>query len=136
MHIMAIIKWRDTYSVGVEKFDNEHKILLGLINEMYVIVRDHQSLDNLIVAINTLIQYTQVHFSDEEQAMEGVDYPKLQEHIIIHEKLLNEVTHYKKRVENNEDEAIQDFYLFLRDWLLTHILEEDMLYKPFLRANS
>ena len=31
---MPVIKWRDSYSVGVEKFDDEHKVLLGLINEI------------------------------------------------------------------------------------------------------
>lgn len=30
----------------------------------------------------------------------------------------------------------QELYLFLRDWLLTHILEEDMKYKEHLQLNK
>ncbi len=133
---MAIIKWRDSYSVGVPKFDDEHKMLLELVNEMYIIVREHQTVDHLSVAINKLVQYTQEHFTNEEKAMEEIDYPQLEEHKTIHVKLLNEVIAYKKRVENNDNEAIQEFYTFLRDWLLTHILEEDMKYKLFLQPTA
>jgi len=129
---MPLIKWRDSFSVGVQKFDDEHQILIDIINEMFVIVRDQKTIDHLTVEINKLIQYTQEHFVEEEAAMEKVGYPALNEHKTIHSKLLNDVTVFKKRVENGEEEAITTFYHFLRDWLLTHIVEEDMQYKPFL----
>ena len=72
------------------------------------------------------------HFRDEEEAMAEITYPNLDEHKAIHGKLLNEVTTYKKRIDNNDEEVVQEFYLFLRDWLLIHILEEDMKYKLVL----
>jgi hemerythrin-like metal-binding protein len=128
---MPLIKWRDSYSVGVEKFDEEHKVLLELINEMFIVVRDHKTVDHLEVMINKLIKYTKEHFSDEEEGMAEINYPHLDDHKQIHAKLLSEVTAYKKRIKHNDEEAIQGFYVFLRDWLMTHIVEEDMQYKPF-----
>lgn len=128
---MPIVKWRDSYSVGVKKFDDEHKVLLELINEMFVIVRDSQDVANLDVTVNKLIQYTQEHFTDEEQALEEANYPNLTDHKAIHSKLLEDVKSYKKRVDENDENAILGFYHFLRDWLLTHILEEDMQYKEY-----
>lgn len=129
---MPLIKWRDSYSVGVKKFDEEHKVLLELINDTFIVVRDHQSVEHLLMTINSLIQYTQEHFSGEEEAMEKIQYPRLEEHKAIHGRLLQEVRSFKKYVDNNDEKAIQGLYLFLRNWLLTHIVEEDMLYKPFL----
>lgn len=128
---MPIIKWRDSYSVGVKKFDDEHKVLIELINEMFVVVRDNQDVDHLDPAVNSLIQYTQKHFTDEEQAMEEVSYPNLIDHKAVHARLLEEVTAYKAKVDENDEKAILGFYHFLRDWLLTHILEEDMQYKEY-----
>jgi len=133
---MTIIKWRDSFSVGVQKFDDEHKVLLDIINEMFIIVRDQKTVDHLTIEINKLIQYTQEHFTDEEEAMEKAGYPALDEHKSIHAKLLNDVTVFKKRVDNGEKEATTNFYHFLRDWLLTHIIEEDMQYKPFLANDN
>lgn len=128
---MPLIKWRDSYSVGVEKFDEEHKVLLELINEMFIVVRDHLTVDHLEVTINKLIQYTQEHFTDEEEGMAEVNFPQLDEHKVLHANLLNDVIAYKKRVANNDPEAIRGLYVFLRDWLMKHIVEEDMQYKPF-----
>ena len=133
---MPVIKWRDSYSVGVQKFDDEHKVLLGLINEMFVIVRKGDDVEKLSVTINKLIQYTQEHFSDEEKALEEMNYPQLEEHKKIHSRLLHDVTAYKNRIDNRDEDTILVFYHFLRDWLLTHILEEDMQYKPFFAEEN
>ena len=129
---MTLIRWRDSFSVGIQKFDDEHKVLLDIINEMFIIVRDHKTVDHLAPEINKLIHYTHEHFADEEEAMEKAGYPALAEHKSIHARLLDDVTAFKKRVENGDEETITTFYHFLRDWLLTHIMEEDMQYKPFL----
>ena len=128
---MPIIKWRNSYSVGVEKFDDEHKVLLRLINEMLLVMQDHQTVNHLSVTINKLIQYSQEYFGNEEKAMAEINYPKLDEHKAIHAELLNEVTAYKKRIDNRDEKAIQGLYHFLRGWLITHIVKEDKQYEPF-----
>ena len=133
---MPVIKWRESYSVGVQIFDDEHKVLLGLINEMFDIVRNNDEVEKLSMTINKLIQYTQEHFSDEEQALEKINYPQLDEHKKIHSCLLHDVTAYKNRIDNRDEDTILGLYHFLRDWLLTHILEEDMQYKPFFAEES
>jgi len=129
---MPIIKWRDSFSVGVPQFDDDHKILLEILNEMFVIVRDHENINHLTVEIDKLIQYSKEHFANEEAAMEKVGYPALDNHKAIHAKLLEDVLQFKKRVDSGDTETTTTFYHFLRDWLLTHIVEEDMQYKPFL----
>ncbi len=128
---MPIIKWRDSYSVGVEKFDNAHTALLEIINDMFVVVRDHQSVEHLSDAMNKLIRYTQEHFIEEEKELEKINFPKLDEHKKVHAELLQEVAAYKVRIDNKEEEATVGLYHFLRNWLITHILDEDMQYKPF-----
>ena len=129
---MPLIKWRDSFSVGVSQFDDDHKILLGILNEMFIIVRDQKSLNHLSVELDKLIQYSEEHFANEETAMEKVGYPALDNHKKVHGKLLEDVLQFKKRVDSGDTETATTIYHFLRDWLLTHIVEEDMLYKPFL----
>lgn len=128
---MPIIKWRDSFSVGAPKFDKEHKVLLEILNEMFIIVRDEKGTSHLNATIDKLIQYTENHFASEEAAMEAIEYPALENHKAIHARLVKEVLQFKKQVDSGEEQATT-FYHFLRDWLLTHIVEEDMLYKPFL----
>ena len=32
---MALLQWKDRYSVGIAAVDHEHKELIGLINRLY-----------------------------------------------------------------------------------------------------
>ncbi len=138
---MVLIKWRESYSVGVAQFDMEHKVLVDLINDMYSIVRHHD--DNLTPEheIAELIKYTQAHFRGEEETLEKCGYPLLDEHKKIHAKLEQEVLEFKEQIEKCNDtlgrcseKVISKLYLFLRDWLINHILEEDMKYKDCVNS--
>jgi len=94
------------------KFDDQHKMLIELLNDVFIIVREKQSGVNLTTGIDGLIRYTQEHFRDEGEAMASINYPKLNEHKAIHGNLLYEVTTYKKRIDNNDEKVVQEFYLF------------------------
>ncbi len=130
---MALIKWRDSYSVGVEKFDQEHMVLVELINEMFIIVRDKGSVATLNEAIARLIDYTKEHFADEEEALAQVNYPLLDEHKEIHLNLMEQVYEFQKQIASEGENLRTDLYKFLRDWLINHILDEDMKYGEYLK---
>ena len=130
---MALIKWRDSYSVGVDKFDQEHMLLVELINEMFTIVRDKGDVTTLTDAVEKLVDYTRDHFSDEEEALEKVNYPKLEEHKEIHANLLEQVVEFQKQIAAEGKDLRTDLYKFLRDWLINHILDEDMQYSEYFK---
>jgi len=130
---MPLIKWRDSYSVGVDKFDQEHMLLVELINEMFIIVRDKGDVATLGDAVAKLIDYTKVHFTDEEEALEKINYPLLEEHKMIHADLLEQVLRFQARMDKEGEEMRTDLYKFLRDWLINHILDEDMKYSEYLK---
>jgi len=130
---MPLIKWRDSYSVGVEKFDQEHMLLVELINEMFEVVRDKGKVASLNGAVDKLVDYTRVHFVDEEEALEKVDYPHLEEHKEIHANLLAQVVEFQEQIEEEGKDLRTDLYKFLRDWLINHILDEDMKYGKYFK---
>ncbi len=133
---MPIIKWRDSYSVGVEQFDNEHRKLVELINRMFAIVRDKGDVMELSDAVARLIDYTQFHFESEEAALEKSNFPGLEAHRKKHAELARQVTGFQQRLLNEDAFLMStEFYRFLRDWLLEHIIQEDMKYSRFL-ANA
>ncbi len=131
---MTIIKWRDSYSVGVVRFDLEHKVLVELINHIYSIIRNGNDQTVPEYEITELIRYTQAHFKGEEETMERCGYEFLEDHRKIHAELEVKVLKFKEQLHNCSDRVVSALYLFLRDWLLKHILEEDMKYKECLSA--
>ncbi len=129
---MTIIKWRDTYSTGVERFDLEHHKLVELIDVMYGAIRDKSAKEVAEKACTELVAYTIYHFENEEQAMAAVDYPDLEAHKAEHARLKHEAQSFNVRINSSFPEGATELYHFLRDWLVTHIQDCDKKYGPFL----
>jgi len=131
---MALIKWRDSYSVDFEQLDKQHEVLVKFINEMFIIIRDKEINISLSYQIDQLIKYTKEHFDYEEKLLEKAGFELLAQHKEIHKKLVEEVVDLREQVEKNTDGICSDLYAFLRNWLIDHILKEDMQYKECLLA--
>ena len=129
---MVLIKWRDSYSVGIDQIDEEHKKLVELINEVFIVVRDKGNAETLNNAVGKLVDYTHSHFSAEETAMQEAGYPDLEKHRKEHRRLEKEVVDFRRRLQEEGADLRTEFYHFLRDWLIHHIIECDMLYSAYL----
>ena len=133
---MPLIKWRESYSVGVDQFDRQHGVLVKMINEIYTIVRDHEQMAALHDSIDRLVEYTHTHFAEEEAAMEAAGYPGLEEHKREHEALKQEVEKFVDRIKQEDPGVTVAFYQFLRQWLLNHIIDEDKQYSSYLTQST
>lgn len=122
---MAVIKWRDSYNTGIEAVDLEHRKLVDLIEAMYTNVRDKEPKDAVEKVVNEIAGYTQEHFTNEEMLMKKEQYPQLDDHKKEHQNLIEEVAVFKERLLKNFPDGREDFYRFLREWLINHILESD-----------
>ena len=72
---MAYFPWKPEYSVGIEKFDRQHKVLVHFLNELYEALQAGQGRKALAHVLNGLIVYTNTHFAAEEKLMERYGYP-------------------------------------------------------------
>ena len=130
---MALLHWRDNMSVGVEAVDNDHKHLVDLLNKLHFLRlagADRESVGNVL---EELLHYTEYHFEREEKLMESCSYPDLTEHRELHKDLARQLREHTKTFEDRpESFDVEAFYDFLSDWLLVHVLEKDMKYKPYV----
>ncbi len=129
---MSLFKWRDSYDTGVPQFDQEHHKIVELINTMFKAVRDKSGKEIAEKACAEVVSYTVYHFTNEEQAMQAVNYPGLDEHIAEHARLKAEAEKFQTIITNNFPEGVTEFYRFLREWLVDHIQDCDKKYGPYL----
>jgi hemerythrin-like metal-binding protein len=131
---MAFFEWDDSYSVGVDSLDAQHKELIKLINRLDQI-EAHGG--NLTGVLNRLDWYVRHHFSFEESLMEGAGYPHLKAHIAKHREFEKWLRSSRIAVPAGSGEArdlgkiINDY---LKAWLRKHILVVDMDYRATLTA--
>ncbi len=133
---MAYIEWTDSLSVGVKKFDEQHKILISIINELHQSLSEGRTNDVMSKILEKLLDYTIEHFAEEEKYFIKYDYPETTDHKEKHTKLIDEVVHLKNKLDEGDITISYETMSFLQNWLVEHVLQADMKYKNFFHSKK
>ncbi len=131
----VLIPWNDSLSVGIQEIDEQHKVLVDLLNELHRAITEHHGSDAAIGILDRLVEYTRIHFSVEESLMRVLDYPGYEEHKQHHEQLIEQVYELRGKVGNGKHISFELLH-FLKSWLTRHILEDDRDYVPFFLSRG
>ena len=131
---MAIIQWDAKYSVNVAEFDEQHKKLVALINELDDAMRAGKGKDVIGKILHGVIEYTATHFAAEEHKMITLKYPGLVTQKAEHAKLVAKVKQYEADFKTGEIAMSIEVMQFLKDWLIKHIMGTDKQYSSFFNA--
>lgn len=130
------VKWDDSYSNGIELFDNQHKGLFKLLNDLHDGIREKKNREALGVALDGLIEYTKTHFTDEENAMQSTNYPGFAHHKNQHVDFIVQVADIQARYRNGDPVMTMELIGLLVQWLKNHIQVLDRDYGPHLKAGG
>jgi len=124
------ILWREQFSVGNDLIDADHQYLIEIINKAETTLRGNNRME-LDAVLDELAHYGKLHFAREEQIASAVAYPKAEQLHASHEALIASLDKFRESVgEEWAPEAVERFTAFLRDWLIEHVIKEDLLMKP------
>lgn len=133
---MEFIEWNDSLSVGVRQFDEEHKNLVTFVNKLNHALQIGDTKNTMEEILRSLIKYTIIHFTHEEELMQTYDYPELAEHRKQHQELTAKVTEFHERLKSGKSSFSLELMSFLRDWLINHIQGADKKYRDFFIAKG
>jgi len=125
------VEWSDALSVGIEEVDEQHKLLVELVNRMHQAIHERHGSDVVKGILAELVDYTRIHFAVEESLMRILDFPGYEQHKIVHEELFSHVIQLQNKVESGKTSIGFELMHFLKNWLTKHIMEEDMEYGSF-----
>jgi len=119
------IVWSDHFSVKVKEIDDQHKILVQLINDLYnaFMRKEHKEIIGDI--INRMAEYAVMHFAAEEKYFEQFNYIDAEPHIAEHNAFLTAVGNFKDDFDNNKTTLTFQVMTFLQKWLTNHIIGSD-----------
>lgn len=132
---MALL-WRHQFSVGNDLIDSDHKYLLEIINRAELCL---QAVDvaALTSVLDELANYGKSHFDREEIVARAVGYPKADLLHVSHTVLVEHLKKFREAMGSSWPQAkVDEFVTFLRDWLIQHVIKEDMQMKPWLTKYS
>jgi len=133
---MALLTWSSKYSVGVQRMDEQHTVLFGMLNDLHESMMKGQAKQIVGPLLKKLAAYTQEHFTAEEGLMRTSGYAGLAQHRVLHRDLIKQVDEFAGRYVRGESALNMQLLNFLRDWLSTHIQNEDQKYGPWMNEHG
>lgn len=133
---MAELCWsNEDYSVGISAIDNEHKLLIALINDFEASLNIDVSLHSQIVTekLDRLSTCIRKHFESEERFLLFNNYPLFTEHQEEHTQLLERLSKFEARFKAENKPFNEKILLFLKDWLVRHIILHDRKFCSYFR---
>jgi len=126
-----LIQWSDELSVGIQEIDEQHKLLVKMLNELNEAIQGGRGKEVRMELFNKLVEYTRVHFAVEESLMRLLDYPHYEDHKKEHEELTGQLFKEIDRFHTMPDTSNYELLFFLKRWLTHHIMKADKAYEKF-----
>ncbi len=131
---MPFIEWKPEFSVGIVRFDDDHRHLISLLNQLHLAIHDDQDRLALSSILEGLVWYTQSHFRAEEALMQRYAYPKLTSHKAEHDRFKNQVVQFADGFKSGQEANSVEIAAAMEEWLAKHILGCDAAYTQFFRS--
>ena len=131
----------ETLVTGNEMIDDQHKELIGRINQLLESCEDGQGKVKAVKMLDYLMEYTDFHFSAEEKLQEEINYPGIQEHKAKHKEFKQAVEELQEMLEEEEgptEAFVAQVQRNVVDWLFNHIkgFDRSVAEYKFMASNA
>jgi hemerythrin len=129
--------WTSDLSVGVEVLDDDHKKLIGIINQLHYGITIGHKREILEAVLDQLVDYTIFHFAREEELLTKTDYEATDAHKTEHKNFIVKISNLNARLKKSPVSMLDlELMDFLRHWLISHIKGSDKKYGSHLNASG
>lgn len=130
------VTWTEHLSIGNAIIDSDHKKLITMVNDAEYMIKKRDGFA-LSEAFAQIEHWMLIHFANEEMIAQAVGFP-FTKNKLEHEGMLKTLHLMRDAIAGKNgawnEEAAEHYSEFLSDWLIGHVITEDMLMKPVLLA--
>ena len=125
------IVWQEKNILGIPIIDEQHRSIVSTINTLFYFSQKGKSDQLIDSALDSLKEYTRIHFTTEEDMFYTCNYPEAEKHISYHREF---AAHVDKMLQEPDDEdKMVRVMTFLKKWWIQHINNEDRKYVPYVQ---
>ena len=129
------VKWSDKYSMGIKLIDKQHMWLINFVNALFTHATGNEHLERKYFqkVIQKAVQYVHIHFETEEKYMLATKFPGYEEHKQAHDDFVQKIIFTVKSYKAGKKLVLENFAIFLRDWLVSHVAIMDKQYSIYFK---
>lgn len=101
----TLIEFDESLITGIEEMDEEHKKLIEMLNTVYDILKRGEKDEAHHYFDKEILSYVKTHLKDEEEFMEKINCPELEQHKKIHEIFRKMITDLIPSIESGDHKA-------------------------------
>lgn len=135
---MSRLLWTDEYSVHIRSIDNEHKMLIELLNDIDRDLNIDKPIRRQLVteSLTQLLNHIHAHFESEERFLLLNNYYDYAAHHKEHQELFLRLEEFTREFISGAQEFDEEKMIFLKDWLIRHIILQDCKYGSYFKEKS
>ena len=122
---------------GNQEIDGQHKELIARVNKLTEECQPGKEKNVAVQTLDFLMDYTEVHFADEEKLQQEAGYDKYQQHKEQHDMFKKSVDELRQMLEEEEgptDAFVAAVNKNVGQWLVNHIQGWDKAVAEFVRS--
>lgn len=129
-----VLIWTDDLRIGVDALDRDHQTIFLLSNKIFYSSLEDNEVNDVIWK---LIDYTHYHFRREEAVMEVCGCPELENQRASHKDLSAQIHQLSDSWNTQRNpQTLCKLRKFMHDWLLGHIMSEDIKIAPYAQGKG
>lgn len=130
---MALIEWQNSFEIGIESVDFEHRQLINMINALYGMLSADAPAEEIGQFLGEVDARISAHFALEEKEMRDLQYDQLADHKADHERLLDQIGDIADAFERGAYTDYDDqLAAHLKTWFSEHFRTKDARLHRFL----
>lgn len=117
---MPILEWRESFNLGIELLDTQHRHMHALLNDAYDEFVENSNTEALNRALHELIKVIDHHFLLEVELMEKTGYTQWGEHQEQHRSFVSRAEVIRNDLAKGWKNLPLEVVNFLENWLTYH----------------
>jgi hemerythrin len=132
-----MFEWKESFELGIQSIDNQHKKLLEIGNVINDLLINHDdsddNYDEIYEVLEALKNYTIYHFENEEALFLKYNYPEYELHKKEHDAFIAYIQSVNlQNVDEDQKQFLKELLSKVVQWVFKHIITTDFLYKDYL----
>jgi hemerythrin len=130
-----VLVWSPEYEIGIPRIDRQHEAFVELVNDFESARLRKARKSELLGILNEIALFARFHFRSEENLMEAIGYPGLDEHKAQHSRGVDALSNLILSL-TLDTRSPEEVVGVLRDWFFVHTSTDDRKIGDFVKQRG